>query len=627
MSGIFGYINRDGNPVSQRALEKMHRIMTKWGPDGCNILSVGSVGFGQASLFTTPKSRFDHIPGRFQLPFSDKDGTIFFTAAGRLDNRKDLIRQLGIEDQQNSLSDEELILQSYLKWGENCPIRIYGDWSFAVWNSKEHKLFLSRDHIGNTSIYYYIDSHTFAFASSRQALLDLDLAPIKMDELYLAQVLVAWPAYQGECTIHSPVKRLPPAHSLTITPDHRIDVRQYWHLEETRTLHLRRRMDYVDTFKEIFDEAVRCRLCSNTAIGASLSGGLDSGSVVSTAANFLKMENKSLLAFTSLPMQDTESKFGDEYQLTQATAKYAGNINLHKIMADTISPIQVLRRMLPIYNEPIHATGNLFWIQGIRTAALDYGCRVFLTGQMGNAGISWAGSFFSQPLAFQLRHFGLLGWSKEFAKQYMPVSIQRWRKYRDTQGWEHKLSLVHPDLLCRLNLKDRMLNDHSLYPITPLEHRYGIIHAGRTIIGSQHAEIGAAWGIEVRDPTADVRLLDFALSVPDRFYMDSGTGMDRWLIREAMKERLPDEVRLNRRRIFQSGDLALRFRISANEVEIALDELSSGPAAAFVNVSYLRNIWSVIRTGGGIKGSFRYGFHLSRGIMAGLWINEFYRVH
>ena len=134
------------------------------------------------------------------------------------------------------------------------------------------------DHYGNTSLYYYVDTGVFAFASSYKALLALDLAPIEMDELYLAQVLVSWQAYHGERTIYNPIKLLPPSHCLTVTHD-RMDVHRYWRLEDTTELRLPKREDYVEAFRGVFEKAVQCRLRSSSDIAASLSGGLDSGSV------------------------------------------------------------------------------------------------------------------------------------------------------------------------------------------------------------------------------------------------------------------------------------------------------------------------------------------------------------
>lgn len=128
----------------------------------------------------------------------------------------------------------------------------------------------------------------------------------------------------------------------------------------------------------------------------------------------------------------------------------------------------------------------------------------------------------------------------------------------------------------------------------------------------------------MRDPTADARVLAFTFSIPDHVFIDPRSGTDRWLIREAMKGRLPDEVRLNRDRGRQAGDLVPRLRACAGEVETALDELARGPAAEYVDVVYMRQAWQTIRTEDTSEAFIKSFTILCRGIMAGLFVNDFY---
>jgi len=156
--------------------------------------------------------------------------------------------------------------------------------------------------------------------------------------------------------------------------------------------------------------------------------------------------------------------------------------------------------------------------------------------------------------------------------------------------------------------------------------RTGILLPGESFDGAVHAELGAAAGLEIRDPTADARVQSFCFSVPETVFIDPATGLDRWLIREAMKGRLPDVVRLNRRTGLQAGDLVPRLRHSADEVEGALSEISSGPGAGYVDVSRMRSVWDRIggATGEDTPESFRLAVSvLTRGIMAGLFVNRF----
>lgn len=624
MSGILGLFYRDGRPALPDKLGIMQQAMAVWGRDASKLLKDGCVGMGHLRTFSTPESYYDDLPLM--------ENGILFTAGGRVDNREELIADCGLriaESEKSEISDGEIIFHAYLKWGEDCPERIYGDWSFAAWHPKERRLFLARDHHGNTSLYYYADPGVFAFASSYKALLALNLAPVKMDELYLAQVLVSWPAYHGERSIYSPIKRLPPGHCLAITPD-RIDVRRYWRLEETAELRLPKMEDYAEAFLEIFDNAVQSRIRTAGNIGVSLSGGLDSGSVAVTAARLLREKDKPLLAFTSAPLSDTSryegKRFGDESSFARATAQHAGNIKWHPVTAASISPIQAIRRMLAVRSEPGHSAVNLFWMHSIREAAFANGCRVLLIGAAGNGGISWAGSIFSQSIGFQLHTLGLRQWSKEAVKRYAPVSLlNAYRRMRTPKDGWWKSSAIHPDFAGRLNLFDRMLDAPDSNMVLPLrnprELRYRLIKPGNSILGSLQAEIAAAYGLSVRDPTADARVLAFTISVPDDIFIDQKTGMNRMLIRTAMKGRLPDEVRLNRNTGIQAADIVPRLRVCAGEVEEALNELQSGPAAAYVDVPYMYEVWRMIQTQDTPEAFRKAVTVITRGIMAGLFVN------
>lgn len=624
MSGICGIFGRAGNPVSGSAIETMRKAMAEWGPDGSEVLRDGSVGMGQMRLFSTPESRHE------RMPLIDNARGVVFTAAGRVDNREELLGKLPVSGKQAGISDGELMLHAYLEWGEDCPGHILGDWALASYHQEERRLFLARDHHGNASLYYYADPRVFAFASSRKALLALNLA-LRMDELYLAQVLVSWLAYHGERTIHSPIKRLPPGHCLAVTPEE-MDIHRYWRLEDTPELLLPRREDYPEAFKVIFDEAVRCRLRSAGDIAATLSGGLDSGSVAATAARLLRGTNTRLFAFTAVPLSETReyvrNGFGDEFPLARATAEHAGNIDLCRVTAEYITPIQAIRLALDSHSEPGHGAANSFWLQELMEAARKNRCPVLLTGQMGNGGVSWPGDASSQSTGFQLRRLGWRRWSKDRAKRYAPALVNAYRKMRRPKNGWWASSAIHPDFASRLNLRDRMLSapDSPLtpWPLIPRERRCLVLRPGQSFGGAWWHESSAAFGLEVRDPTADARVLAFALSVPDHIFRDPETGLDRWLIREAMKGRLPDEVRLNRTRGRQSADLVPRLRASAHEVETALDELKRGPAAAYVNVPYMREVWAMVRTHDTPEAFHKSVTVLTRGIMAGLWVNDFY---
>jgi len=626
VSGIFGVYFRDASLVSPETINSLRHSMEDWGCDRVDVWYEKSVCLGQALATSTTESQFECNP------CIDKNTGIAFSVAGRVDNRIDLANELEISPvDMHSLADGELIRRAYYRWGEQACSRIYGDWSFAAWHSLENRLFIARDHFGSTALYYHVDQSVFAFSSSRQALLDLNLAPVKMDELYLAQVLISWPNYHGERTIHSSICRLRPAHLITIDAN-TCFTRQYWYLEETPLLNYSNRADYISAFNEVFNEAVCARLRSpnsTSKIGVALSGGLDSSSVAVTAAKFLHDSGGRLNAYTSAPIS-TNNKADcvcmvDEFPYAEATSRFAGNIDLYPITAADISPIQAIKIILKISQEPNHAAANFFWILKLYQCAAEHGCKVLLTGKSGNAGISWTGDIFSQPLAYQIHRLGWYKWLKTRIKYSAPPSLMNtYRKLVQRPDWSC-FSAIHPDFASRLQLKELRLDDpDENYKRYPHEQRLDIIKPGRQIGGAFQAGLGAAYGLEVRDPTADARVLAFTFSVPDYIFMDPKTGQNRWLIREAMKGRLPEEVRLNRKHGQQAADLVHRLRATTMEVESTLNELDRGPATAYVDVACMRQVWRRIQAENSHETYVKSITILTRGIMAGLFVNQFY---
>ncbi len=619
MSGIFGRLNRDGGPVDADALDAAVREMAAWGREGGGVLREGPCALGVALSRGTPEACYE------RLPSVDAESGIAFAAAGRVDNRAELLRDLAAGEDASRIADGELMRRAHRRWGDDCAPRIFGDWSFAAWDSRARRLLLARDHSGKTALYYCSSGRVFAFASSRRALLAMNLTAVEMDELYLAQLLISWPAYHGERTIHKALKRLPPAHTVSVKEGCE-EVRRYWTLEDVPEVRRSRRGDYADGLRDVFDRAVEDRLRSTGSVGVTLSGGLDSGSVAITAAGLLRTRGLGLTAFTSVPRFSCDrfvgARFGDESVYAALVARAAANIETETVDAAGLSPLEAIRQALEITTEPMHSASNLFWLLEMNRRAAERGCRVLLTGQQGNGGISWNGALFSQPLAVQLRQLGWRAWLHESLRRRTPHGVLRaLRKKRFAGVWRD--SAIHPKFAERLDLLSRRLDDPEWYPVRRARfERCEVLRPGRSFVGALHAELGAAAGIEVRDPTADARVQAYCFSVPETIFIDRATGMDRWLIREAMKGRLPDEVRLNRRRGRQAGDLVPRLRASAPEVEGALATVERGPAAEYVDVGWMRKAWRTIQVDDSMRSLRMADRILTRGIMAALFIER-----
>jgi asparagine synthase (glutamine-hydrolysing) len=644
MSAIFGKFCFDGRPVPSSELLTMQQAMAYWGPDGDGIWCEDHIGLGNLRFNNTPESVGDTQP--WVCPVS---GDVI-TASVRLDNRDELLNTLSIQVPDGAtVPDSHIILSAYHRWGEACANRLLGDWVFAIWNRKERKLFIARDHHGNTGLYYYTDSRCLIFAPSLKGLLALPEVPRRPNPQAIAEVLVAWPAH-GASTCYEGVLRLPPAHAMTVTPKG-IKVERYWYLEHTPNLRLGTDNDYVEAFLEIYTEAVRCRLRSPAPVGISLSGGLDSGSVAALAARELGKNGRRLAAFSSVPISPSEDlvdgHLADETPLIEATTEFIGNIDLQYIKARDASPVAGIKRALDIHGQPTHGGGNMYWIATLMAEAQSQGLGALLTGQGGNSTISWAGGpktpLLHYLLTAQWKTFGrkLQAWQEATGRSTWeavkgqvvrpmaaPLSPlrQNWLRQRAAPDPWRNYSAINAALARDLDLNQKMLEGghDATYRLKrdPVQARLAHIRPGRAAVGHLWSELGATYGLEVRDPTLDSRIMSFCWSIPRSQYVQD--DQDRLLIRRSMAGYLPERVRFNRRVGIQAADIAQRVVVHRDEMESALTSLEQSQLVHYyLDLPKMRGVFESLQHRIDSTGREQCGTILLRGLMVGLFLLQF----
>ena len=178
MSGIAGIYYLDGRPVEGMDVQRMIDSIAHRGPDGCGVWTDGSVGLGHRMLWTTPESLHE------KLPLTNKSGDLTITADARIDNRDELISALNFNGRpRETITDSEIILAAYEKWGEKCPEELLGDFSFAIWDKRKQIVFCGRDHFGVKPFYYHLSEKIFTYASEIKAMLCLQHVPRRLNEI------------------------------------------------------------------------------------------------------------------------------------------------------------------------------------------------------------------------------------------------------------------------------------------------------------------------------------------------------------------------------------------------------------------------------------------------------------
>jgi asparagine synthase (glutamine-hydrolysing) len=589
----------------------MREAMSYWGPDG------GLRGDGTAALGVL-RSHDEPGGGNAVIALS---GGGFLAATARLDNRDELLARFGLPD---DAEDRRLVAAAWECWGERACEHLFGDWSVAMWDPRERRLVLSRDHFGNTALYYHRGARAVCFGSSRKALLALPEVPRRLNELRLAQHLAFW-ITDGGATLHDGIFRVPPGHHIVAT-ESAFRIGRYWHPEELPPLRLRDDREYVDAFVERYDAAVRARLRTSRRIATTLSSGLDSGSVTALAARALTHRPETLTAFTAVPRfpeiaQTVPRLVVDEWELAHRVAERAGIADHRRLTAANVTTLGAFERSLFLHDEPEYGAVNLHWIIGLLEESRDAGAGVLLMGQLGNGGVSWSGDQ-QRPLRSLLEGRWLASWRaiREFQRNrrtslaravwsqiVRPMQV-RAAALAFRRGWSEaalRHNLMSPEFARRTDIAARL----RAAGYDPLQsailderaQRLRVLLPDINPIGAVWHEAGAGYGLQVLDPTADVRLLELVLRMPDDQFARG--AQDRWLMRRGMEGLLPPEVQWNVRRGRQGADLQLRLRAEGEALDAAVARLAASPVVAeYLDTAALRKSWATVRGGTDAEG-------------------------
>lgn len=635
MSAICGVVELGGHPAIGPTLDRMRQAIEYWGPDGGGLWTSEAAGLAQLAARRTPESA--HESGPVEL----RGGELAVTAAGRLDNRQELCVELGIAPPDRPRTpDGRLIALAYDRWEDGTPQRILGDWAFAAFDRRHTRLVLARDHYGQTALYYHRSGDALMFASSLKALLALPNVPRRLNELHLAQHLAIWPT-DGAATYYDAVYRLPPAHMLVFDRGG-VRTREFWHPENAPPVRLARDEDYVEEFLELFGEAVRTRLRSSAAVASTLSAGLDSGLVTAVAAIELAQTGSSLLALTAVPaFAEAAEVLGgdlvDEWPGARLVAARYSNLDHLAVRSNGLTPSRAIERSLEVHEEPEYAVPNLPWLFSVLASAKDRGANVLLTGQAGNVGVSWPGDVLlglhrllqgdARGAARAVKSQRVArggGWARALVHTLVLPLRQRVRGELFRRGLgvppRRPHSLINPDFERRIDLRGRMRRsgfDPTYTTLSVREQRVLGLLPGITPGGALCHQHGAAAGLDLRDPTADVRVLEFCLGMPEDQFLQGAN--DRWLIRRALAGLVPAEVQWNRTRGTQGADFAFCLRADAEEVDAAVEAVTACElASAYVDSGELRRCWALVR-----NADARSAIQAAPAVGAGLLIGRF----
>lgn len=256
----------------------MTAVLSHRGPDGAGQWADGPVGLGHARLAV-----IDLSPAAAQ-PMLDTEDRAVIVFNGEIYNFRELRAELAAGGAVfRSHSDTEVVLQGYLRWGTGVFQRLRGMFAVAIYDRRQRRLVLARDRVGKKPLYYHDGPEMFAFGSEIKAIL-VNSEVARQPNLGAIHDYLTLQYTPCPDTAFAGIQRLPPAHVLVLDGHGRQHLECYWRLPHPRTARPRKAADLADEFMALVEDAVRVRMVADVPVGALLSGGVDSSTVVALMA-------------------------------------------------------------------------------------------------------------------------------------------------------------------------------------------------------------------------------------------------------------------------------------------------------------------------------------------------------
>ena len=554
MCGIAGIALKEGTkPVDAALLQAMTDRLRHRGPDAQGVFVAAGIGLGSRRL-----SIIDLETGN--QPIANEDGSVVVVCNGEIYNYVELRAKLVAAGHRfRTQSDTEVIVHLYEDCGTGCVERLRGMFALALWDSRRRRLFLARDRLGIKPLYYAETARGLYFASEQKAILEASDVPRELSSRGVKDLFtlgfVAAPA-----TLFVDIHQLLPGTWL-LFEDGSLSIRRYWDVrfpspgEPAPRIH---EEQWVEALEEKLDEVVRLHLRSDVAVGAWLSGGLDSSAIVSLMLRHLgRPVHTASLGFDSPGM--------DEIRTQRTLLDFPEYDLISRVPVCTARDFARLPEAVWHSEDP--STSGIEVIRLLTAEASAKDVKVVLTGEGADeifGGYPWFQfDKLLRPLArlpLPVKRMILLG--SFFPKRFPRVSGMLLagpemdvNRYRTSVGWgseEATRRILSPDLRSRvadlqesgweLELPEAF---HRWHPFDQLQYYELHVrlpsHVNHTLDRSS-----MACSVEARVPFLDHELVEFVARIPPSVKMK---GLrEKHILREAVANLLPREIAERKKR-------------------------------------------------------------------------------
>lgn len=571
MCGIAGWIDFDRDIATEKnVLDQMIKTLKNRGPDAEGIYTERNVALIHRRLVV-----IDPENGKqpMQVQYAGKRYTLVYN--GELYNTEELRQELVAQGHKfKGHSDTEVLLKSYLQWGQSCVEKLNGIFAFSIWDSKEQKLFMARDRIGVKPFFFYHYENGIIFGSEIKTLLKNPLVKPDVDENGLKEIFLLGPGRTPGQGIIKGIKELRPGE-MAVFSRNQFVVKKYWELEAKEFT------DDFDTAKEktrdLLIDAIKRQLVSDVPLCCFLSGGLDSSIISKIAADHYKETGKEQLSTYSVDYVDNKKYF--KKNLFQPNS----DMEFIKIMVDSINSDH---KYVVLDNSDLaEALCDATFARDLPgmadiDASLWLFCRemkkdftVALSGECSDeifGGYPW---YHNKEILFD----DTFPWSRSISVR---KSILKEGLLKNCDEY------VRERYLSTINATDKLSTDSKLNARMREMFMLNINWFMQTLLDRKD-RMSMAHGLEVRVPFCDYRIVEYAFNMP--WEIKAYKGREKGIVREAMSGILPDSIVYRKKSPYPKTFNPIYMKAVSERVKAILQDKNS-PISEMLNHEFVMSI-------------------------------------
>ena len=606
MCGIAGIVGKSANIENAKW---MSRVLAHRGPDQEGYFHEGRIALGHRRLSIIDLSEAG------KQPFYNDDKSLVLVFNGEIYNYLEIRKELNKKYQFRSKTDTEVLLYAYQEWGIDCLSKFIGMFAFAIYDKKRDLIFCARDRIGKKPLFYYKDNENFFFASEIKALLSIGVPRIPNYKIIYDYLYYGYYDHTNE-TFFKDIFSLPQGHYFLIK-DNNFTIKKYWEVgDRLINIKFKREKSLISKFKELIIDSLSLRLRSDTPIGVTLSGGLDSSSLMAIIDQLF--EKKDTIFTYSIFYKNPI--FSEEMYINEmADFKEWTNYNIR------ISHEDIKNHMLDVLrsqDQPYAGVPTIAYAELMKKARKN-GCIVLLEGQGMDEMVGgykyYYGAYildlifkgrllaaYNELKAIKIKRINIPSFLiKAILNVYFHraqdgtkptytkgIKVKFFRKFKKKLKFKKKFKSI---------LLNMMFRDFK-YTKIPRVMRF-------------NDHLSMASSIELRSPYLDYRLADIAFSLDPKMKLRNGEG--KYILREVMEGYLPELIR-KRPKQFLSNPQIVWFR---RELKQFIEKILKSDT--FLKRPFLNKKKVIAKIENFFKFGSKNSFFILQWVILELWFREY----